>query len=186
MAFFAFFLFIVCERIGELYIAKRNERLLKAMGAKEFGTGHYTFIVLTHVLFFLSFLVEATWRGMNISPWWPLLLSSFIFVQLLRVWTIVSLGRFWNTKIIVLPHAKVVAKGPYRWLRHPNYLIVTLEFILIPLLFQAYWTMVFFSLLNALLLSIRISVEEQALLTMTNYESAFHDRPRFLPLRPVK
>jgi methyltransferase len=184
--FYAFFLFIIAERLSELLIAKKNERWLKEKGAKEFGQGHYKYIVLVHVLFLLSFWLEAMLQGAKLSPLWPIILSGFFITQLLRVWTILSLGRFWNTKILVLPNAKVVAKGPYRWLRHPNYTIVAFEFVLIPLLFQAYWTAIIFSLLNIIVLSIRISVEEQALCTMTNYNSEFHKRNRFFPLRPIK
>ncbi|MBA2870398.1 methyltransferase [Anoxybacillus calidus] len=186
MIFYAFFLFIIAERLSELLIAKKNERWLKEKGAKEFGQGHYKYIVLVHVLFLLSFWLEAMLQGAKLSPLWPIILSGFFITQLLRVWTILSLGRFWNTKILVLPKAKVVAKGPYRWLRHPNYTVVAFEFVLIPLLFQAYWTAIIFSLLNIIVLSIRISVEEQALCTMTNYNSEFHKRNRFFPLRPIK
>lgn len=184
--FYLFFLFIVTERIVELMIAKRNERILKAMGAKEFGVRHYRWIVIMHILFFLSFAAESLWRGAELSPWWPFLFSLFIVVQGLRVWTLRSLGRFWNTKILVLPNAKVVAKGPYRWLRHPNYLVVVLEMWLIPLMFQAYGTALIFSAANAVMLAIRIDVEEKALKSLTNYADQFDERPRFLPLRPVK
>ncbi|QPA32729.1 isoprenylcysteine carboxyl methyltransferase family protein [Thermaerobacillus caldiproteolyticus] len=186
MVFYAFFFFIVGERLVELAIAKRNERVLKATGAKEFGARHYPWIVAMHALFFVSFWIEATLKGGQLSPWWPFLFSFFTAVQGLRIWTLWSLGRLWNTKILVLPNAHVVVKGPYRWLRHPNYLIVTLEMILIPLLFEAYWTALIFSVLNAFLLSIRISTEEQALSAMTNYKHKFRDRPRFFPFRPVK
>jgi methyltransferase len=186
MFFYLFFLFIIAERIGELLLARRNERWLKGMGAKEFGKDHYKYIVLLHIFFLLSFWLEATLRGTESSPFWPVIFSLFILTQLLRAWTILSLGRFWNTKILVLPNAKVVAKGPYRWMRHPNYVIVALEFLLIPLLFQAYWTAIIFSLLNIFVLSIRISVEEQALFKMTNYKSEFYNRWRFFPLRSIK
>jgi methyltransferase len=186
MFFYFFFAFIIVERLGELLIAKRNERWLKAKGAKEFGEKHYKYIVIVHILFLLSFWLEATLRGTMLSPLWPVILCLFFITQLLRLWTILSLGRFWNTKILVIPNAEAIAKGPYRWLRHPNYVIVALEFILIPTLFQAYWTAIIFSILNVIVLSIRISVEEQALLTMTNYKKEFHHRYRFFPLRPVK
>ncbi|WP_044748272.1 isoprenylcysteine carboxyl methyltransferase family protein [Bacillus alveayuensis] len=186
MFFYLFFAFIIVERLGELLIAKRNERWLKEKGAKEFGKKHYKYIVLVHILFLLSFWVEAMFHGARLSPFWPIILSGFLITQLLRVWTILSLGRFWNTKILVVPNAKVIAKGPYRWLRHPNYVIVALEFVLIPLLFQAYWTAMIFSLLNMIVLFIRISVEEQALCAMTNYKNEFHKHNRFFPLRPIK
>jgi methyltransferase len=186
MVFYLFFLFVIGERIVELTIAKRNERILKAMGAKEFGIRHYRWIVIMHILFLLSFAAESLSRGAELSPWWPLLFGLFIVVQGLRVWTLRSLGRFWNTKILVLPNAEVVAKGPYRWLRHPNYLVVVLEMWLIPVMFQAYWTALIFSITNAVMLSIRINVEEKALKSLTNYADQFDESPRFLPFRPVK
>ncbi|WP_081260291.1 MULTISPECIES: isoprenylcysteine carboxylmethyltransferase family protein [Parageobacillus] len=184
--FYLFFLFIVIERVVELTIARRNERTLKAMGAKEFGVRHYRWIVIMHILFLLSFASESLAKGADLSPRWPLLFGLFVATQGLRVWTLRSLGRFWNTKILVLPNAKVVAKGPYRWLRHPNYLVVVLEMWLIPLMFQAYGTALVFSVANAVMLAIRIDVEEKALKSLTNYADQFDERPRFLPLRPVK
>lgn len=184
--FYLFLLWIVGMRIMELIIAKRNERIVKAMGAKEFGARHYPWIVAMHVLFLLSFTVESLWKGAEPSPWWPFLFILFVAVQGLRIWTISSLGRFWNTKILVLPNASVVAKGPYRWIRHPNYFIVAMEIWLIPFMFQAYWTALVFSIVNGILLSIRIAVEEEALRSLTNYGEQFAVRPRFFPLRPVK
>ncbi|MCL6586484.1 MAG: hypothetical protein K6T72_08240 [Anoxybacillus sp.] len=168
-------------RVGELLLAKRNERIVKAMGAKEFGQAHYRWIVLLHVSFLFSFFIEGLMKGAALSPWWPLLLPLFVVVQLLRMWTIFSLGVFWNTKIFVVPNV-IVQKGPYRFLRHPNYVVVVLEIVLIPLLFRAYITAIVFSLLNAYLLSIRISAEEQALATMTN-DNEIQKRPRFFPAK---
>ena len=186
MLFYYFFSFIVIERVVELIIANRNERWMRARGAIEFGRSHYKYIVMIHVLFLLSFFLETMWRGNMLSPLWPLILSLFIVIQSLRLWTIWSLGRYWNTRILVVPNAQVVTRGPYRWLRHPNYVVVAFEFILIPLLYQAYWTAVIFTILNGFILSVRISVEEQALQTMTNYKQKFHHRSRFFPMRPVK
>ncbi|AST07219.1 hypothetical protein AF2641_10235 [Anoxybacillus flavithermus] len=155
------FLFLLVQRFVELYWAKRNERWMKARGAKEFGRNHYKYIVCMHSLFFVSLLLEG--RKKHKSTLCSFLFNMFIILQLFRFWTIASLGRYWNTKIIVLPNAERIQKGPYRWLRHPNYLVVVLEFLVIPLMFQAYWTAVIFTIWNAYLLSIRIRVEEQAL-----------------------
>ncbi|ANB61316.1 isoprenylcysteine carboxyl methyltransferase family protein [Anoxybacillus amylolyticus] len=177
---YVFFLFIVCMRVGELLIAKRNERIVKAMGAKEFGQAHYRWIVLLHVAFLFSFFIEALMKGATLSSWWPFLLPLFFAVQLLRIWALFSLGVFWNTKILVVPNV-IVQKGPYRFLRHPNYVVVVLEILLIPLLFRAYITALVFSLLNAYLLSIRIPVEERALAMLTNYKE--FNRPRFFPAK---
>ncbi|WP_461200318.1 isoprenylcysteine carboxyl methyltransferase family protein [Anoxybacillus sp. TBDG-1] len=155
-----FFLLIV-QRFVELCWAKRNERWMKERGAKEFGQNHYKYIVCMHILFFVSLLLEG--RKKRESTLWSFLFNIFIILQLFRFWIIASLGRCWNTKIIVLPNTERIQKGPYRWFRHPNYLVVVLEFIIIPLMFQAYWTAVIFTVWNAYLLLIRIRVEEQAL-----------------------
>ena len=98
-----------------------------------------------------------------------------MLTQLIRVWALTSLGRYWNTKIIVLPGAKMVNKGPYRFLKHPNYLVVTIEFIVIPLMFEAYFTAFFFSLLNGIILRIRIAAEERALTQLTGYSTTQMD-----------
>ncbi|AMX83748.1 hypothetical protein GS3922_08790 [Geobacillus subterraneus] len=179
---FAFVFFaVVGMRLFELWLAKRNERYVKALGAKEVGARHYPWIVLMHVLFLLSLAVEALRKGARPSRRWPLLFPLFLAVEGLRAWTILSLGRFWNTKILIVPNRPVVKKGPYRWIRHPNYAVVVLEIALLPLLFQAPMTALVFSLLNALMLSVRITAEEQALSAFTDYEEAFQERPRFLP-----
>ncbi|MCQ5365396.1 hypothetical protein NOW01_10420 [Anoxybacillus salavatliensis] len=155
------FFFLIVQRFVELYWAKRNERWMKERGAKEFGQNHYKYIVCMHCLFFVSLLLEGIRK--RPSRLWSVLFNIFVVLQLFRLWIIASLERYWNTKIIVLPKAERVQRGPYRWFRHPNYLVVVLEFLVIPLMFQAYWTAVIFTICNAYLLSVRIRVEEQAL-----------------------
>lgn len=183
---FSFFLaFVIFQRICELVIAKRNEKWMKAQGGVEFGKTHYLFIVFVHALFFISLCLEVLVQEKDISRFWPVLVSLFLVTQLGRIWALSSLGKYWNTKIIVVPHASVIKKGPYKFLKHPNYLIVTLEFLVIPLLFQAYGTLIAFSLLNALILMIRIPAEERALCDHTKYSEVFHKTSRFLPL-PMK
>ncbi|MGX9135650.1 isoprenylcysteine carboxyl methyltransferase family protein [Rummeliibacillus sp. JY-2-4R] len=144
-------------------IAKANERYMKERGAIEFGQSHYPFIVLLHVCFLLSLLLEHTFKQTSLSPLWISLICFFIVLQMGRIWAIKSLGHFWNTKIIVLPDAKLVKKGPYKWLPHPNYLIVALEIAVIPLIFQAYYTAIVFTILNLIMMLIRIPAEEKAL-----------------------
>lgn len=161
------------QRLTELIIAKRNERYLKQKGAIEFGQDHYPFIVMTHCLFFIAFIVEVTTLNKDLSTNWLFLLLLFLITQAGRLWALYSLGIFWNTKILVLPNADIVKKGPYRFVKHPNYLIVTIEFLIIPLFFQAYITAVLFSFLNAVILAIRIPAEEKALKQLTAYEEAF-------------
>lgn len=180
--FFLFYLFVVCQRLVELGIAKRNERLMKVKGAVEFGQEHYGYMVGLHVAFLLSFLLEVLLLSKQISPLWPVLFSLFIGAQIMRVWAITTLGQFWNTKIIILPNADVVKKGPYKFLRHPNYLVVSLEIIAIPLLFQAYITAFIFTILNAWMLSVRIPSEERALnKTTSDYSNYEQEKSRFTP-----
>jgi methyltransferase len=173
--------FMILQRIAELVLAKRNEKWMKSIGGIELGQSHYRYIVLMHVLFFVSLIAEFTLMQKQLSSASGVLLILFLLTQLGRVWVISSLGRYWNTKIIILPQAKVVKKGPYRFLKHPNYVIVSLEFIIIPLLFQAYITAVLFSFLNILILSYRIPAEEKALADQTEYGEVFSKQKRFLP-----
>lgn len=98
----------------------------------------------------------------------------FLLVQAGRIWALTSLGEFWNTKIIVLPEARPIKRGPYRYLKHPNYVIVSIELLVIPLLFHAYMTAVIFTILNGYLLSIRIPAEEQALAQLTEYKTTMN------------
>ena len=125
--FFIFISVIMIQRLIELVIARKNEKWMKEQGALEFGTNHYPFIVLMHSLFFLVLVFEKIAFSRELVPIWPLLAAVFIFAQLMRVWAISSLGRYWNTKIIVLPNVDVVKKGPYRFIKHPNYLVVSIE-----------------------------------------------------------
>ncbi|WP_027725080.1 isoprenylcysteine carboxyl methyltransferase family protein [Tuberibacillus calidus] len=185
--FYLLFALVILQRIVELAIAKRNERLLREKGAYEVGEAHYKWIVLLHTLFFIVLYAEVTLFDKRPASWFWLPFVFFIAAQVVRVWAIRSLGVFWNTKIIVLPGAEVVAKGPYRYLRHPNYLIVATEFLTLPLIFQAYFTALTFSLLNtAIILGMRIPDEEKALLSATNYKEKLGKHRRFLPRPPQR
>ncbi|WP_046175857.1 isoprenylcysteine carboxyl methyltransferase family protein [Domibacillus indicus] len=168
--FLMFISFLCAQRLLELVIARRNEKWMISQGGYEAGARHYPFMVALHVSFFASLIAEVVLLGKSISLAWPVWLVLFLLAQLGRVWTLRSLGPFWNTKIIVLPGAKIVKKGPYRWVRHPNYIIVTMELIIIPLLFQAYYTALIFTFLNALMLAVRIGAEEQALIEATDFK----------------
>jgi methyltransferase len=150
---------VVAQRLGELLYARRNEARLRAAGGTEHGAGHYPLFVLLHA----AWLV-ALWAWVPAAApadWW--LLGGFGLAQLGRVWVLVSLGRWWTTRIITLSGAPLVRRGPYRFLRHPNYLIVVAEIALLPLAFGAWRIALVFSLLNALLLAWRIRIENRAL-----------------------
>ncbi|MDP4083503.1 MAG: isoprenylcysteine carboxylmethyltransferase family protein [Bacillota bacterium] len=179
-----FLVFISCitfQRMIELIIASHNEKWMKNQGAIEFGKQHYHYIVSMHLLFFISFIGEKVIFNHGLTAWWPIFLIIFLMTQMMRIWALHSLGRYWNTKIIVLPNTNVVRNGPYRFIKHPNYLIVSMEIILIPLFFKAYITATLFTLLNIWILSIRIPEEENALKNFTEYEGTFQNCNRFLP-----
>lgn len=182
MIFSVFIILIMIQRLAELIIAKRNENWMKSQGALEFGQSHYVFIVTVHSLFFISYIAEVYFFQRELSSAWPVLLLLFCITQAGRIWALTSLGRYWNTKIIVLPKANVIKKGPYRYIKHPNYLIVAAEFIIIPLLFQAYLTAAIFTVLNFIILAIRIPAEERALKELTEYEVSFPQLLGFLKI----
>lgn len=164
---------VIIQRLIELRIAKRNEKTLLARGAFEAGASHYPYMVAMHTAFFVSLIAEVVVTDRPLSPLWPVLLAVFLAMQVLRVWCLASLGEYWNTKIIILPGAHVVKRGPYKWLRHPNYVIVTTELLVLPLLFQSYLTAIVFMALNAWMLSVRIPTEERALREVTDYNARF-------------
>ncbi len=152
---------VALQRLLELGLSRRHERLLRARGAVERGEGHYPTMVALHVLWLLSTLVEGLLRGA--PALWPVPLALFLLVQPLRYWAIFALGEYWNTRILVVPGAKLVRGGPYRYLRHPNYVVVVVEILTLPLIFGAWITALVFSVLNATLLSARIREENRAL-----------------------
>ncbi|AGK54642.1 hypothetical protein B1NLA3E_14480 [Bacillus sp. 1NLA3E] len=174
MVFEGFISFVVLQRLVELVIAKKNEKVMKEKGAIEFGQLHYRFMVLMHVMFFVVLIFEVSIFNEQVSQFWPILFPMFLLVQAGRIWALTSLGEFWNTKIIVLPEARPIKRGPYRYLKHPNYVIVSIELLVIPLLFHAYMTAVIFTILNGYLLSIRIPAEEQALAQLTEYKTTMN------------
>ncbi|WP_010094575.1 isoprenylcysteine carboxyl methyltransferase family protein [Ornithinibacillus scapharcae] len=156
--------FIIGQRLIELIIAKNNEKWMKARGGIEAGSDHYKWFVYLHVLFFISILLETISKPDHVTNSINYLyFTVFIAAQLARVWCIHSLGRFWNTKIIILPRVALIRKGPYKYIKHPNYVIVAVELFIIPMLFGAYITAIVFPILHISLLRIRIPAEEKAL-----------------------
>ena len=175
------FALVILQRLIELGIAKRNAAYIRALGGYEVGAEHYRWIVLLHASFFASLLLETVERGRLHEPPSLLPFAVFLLAQALRVWCLSALGRFWNTRIYILPGSEPVRRGPYRFLRHPNYTVVALELFTLPLAFGALYTALLFSLLNALILRVRIRAEEQALSEATSYAEAMGQQPRFLP-----
>jgi methyltransferase len=152
-------LLLAALRILELAVARRNTRRLLAEGAIEAGSAHYPFIIALHAAWFLALLLFVP---PGRAPQWPWLIF-FLLLQPLRLWVISTLGRFWTTRVISLPGAPLIRRGPFRFFRHPNYLIVELEFITLPLAFGAPLLALIFGLANAVLIAWRIRIEDRLL-----------------------
>lgn len=161
MVFATFISFVILLRISELFLSKRNEKWLIQNGALEYGQMHYPFIVLLHVLFFISLIVEYSMQ--QPSSFSLLLLLLYFLLIGFKTWTVLSLGHYWNTKIFHIPNAPLIKQGPYKFIKHPNYLIVIAEIAVIPLIFHLYFTAIIFSFLNSIILFIRIKEENKVL-----------------------
>jgi methyltransferase len=149
---------VTAERLSELWLAGRNTRALRAEGAVELAPGHYPLIVLLHAFWLLGLWLIGWAHPLSLS--W---LMIFLTLQVLRAWVLLTLGRRWTTRIIVLPDAPLVENGPYRLLKHPNYAIVICEIAVLPLCLGLPWYALAFSAANAVILAIRIRAENAAL-----------------------
>ncbi len=150
--------FVTLERLAELVLAQRNTKALLAQGAVEHAPGHYPLIVALHALWLAGLWVFGA--SQPVSAFW---FGIFVLLQFARVWVLMTLGPRWTTRIIVLPGAPLVAKGPYRFVSHPNYLVVIGEIAVLPLCFGLWWFAIIFSIANAAVLTIRIRAEATAL-----------------------
>lgn len=150
--------FVTLQRLAELVYARANTARLLARGAHEIAPGHYPHLVAMHAAWLACLWVLAP--GAPVSMIW---LAVFAAAQLGRVWVLATLKRRWTTRIIVLPGAPLVVGGPYRLLRHPNYVVVAIEIASLPLVFNLTWVAIGFSALNAGILFVRIRAEEAAL-----------------------
>ena len=165
MALFGLLIGLVAlERLAELVVARRNEKWSRARGAVEAGAAHYPVMVLLHTGLLLGALLEV---GLGGRPFVPALgwtmLALVLLAQALRWWCIATLGRQWNTRVLVVPGLPRVVRGPYRWFSHPNYVAVVVEGFALPLVHTAWLTAAVFTVLNAALLAVRIAAENAAL-----------------------
>lgn len=165
--FYIFVLFVILERLFELRIAHSNKLLMLSRGAIEYDNASYKLIVLLHVLFICSIVFEFNLTG-KINYYSTYLFSIFVLLQIFRYWCIFSLGYHWNTRVLVVPGEKLIKKGPYRFLNHPNYIIVSMELITIPLIFSLYFSCIIFSIANLILLVRRTRIENTALEKLKN------------------
>jgi methyltransferase len=150
---------VALERLAELVYARRNTAALLREGACEIGHSHYPLIVLLHTAWLVSVYLAAPPDQPPVWAW----IAVFLLLQIARYWIIATLGRYWTTRIIVVPNAPLITDGPYRFLRHPNYAVVIAEIAVLPLAFREYAVAIVFSLLNAALLAWRIRDENAGL-----------------------
>ena len=161
MIFIIFILFLIFQRLAELYVSSKNEKWLLKNGAVEYGKEHYPFIVAMHTLFIISVIAEYTWRDDTLVSY-PLIILFFVLIVIKAI-VISTLGHYWNTKIYKVPGTRPVATGIYKYVKHPNYIIVICEIVIIPLSFGLYYTAIVFTILNAIMLTVRIKKENEVL-----------------------
>lgn len=152
---------VTLGRLGELVLARANTRSLLAKGAREMASGHYPAIVLLHTLWLGALWVFGIDQPVN--PRW---LAIFLVLQVARVWVLATLGSRWTTRILIVPGETLVARGPYRYVSHPNYLVVIGEIAVLPLCLGLPGVAVIFTVLNAAVLTIRIRAENAGLMTV--------------------
>ena len=152
--------YVVLQRLGELWIAQRNTRDLLAAGGREVSASHYPLLVILQAIWLAALFFFSYGQPVTL-----LVLVLFAVVQVARFWTLATLGRRWTTRIIVMPGERLVTTGPFRFVSHPNYLVVIAELLLLPLVFGLPLLAAIFSALNAAVLTVRISAEERALAT---------------------
>lgn len=173
---------LIAERLMELVVSRRNERRAIARGGVEAGAGHYPWMVLLHTAFLIACPLEVFWLD---RPFVPALgftmLALLVGTMALRYWTIATLGDRWTTRILCVPGLAPVTGGPFRFLRHPNYLAVILEIAALPLVHGAWMSALTFSVANGFLLRVRIRTEERALEEHNHYLEAFQETPRLVP-----
>lgn len=158
---------VALERVAELVVSKRNAAWSLERGGVETGRRHYLVMVVLHTGLLVGVLAEVWLRRPEFVPWLGYsMLALVVASQALRWWCIAALGRRWNTRVIVVPGMPPVTRGPYRWLRHPNYVAVVVEGFALPLVHSAWITAVVFTVANAALLTVRIRVEDAALASL--------------------
>ncbi len=178
-AYLGFLLLVGVERVVELLLSRRNARIAFSRGGVESGADHFRWMAVLHALFLPACAVEAYVGASAPTVVGPVALVLAVGAQGLRWWAILSLGWRWNVRVIVAPGEPPVRRGPYRFVRHPNYIAVILDMLAIPLVHGAWLTALVFSLLNAWVLRVRIRDEERAL--GAAYARAFAQVPRFIP-----
>ncbi len=150
---------VVAQRLWELWLADRNTKRLLAAGAVEVGAKHYPLFIALHAAWLAALAIFTPWTAVPNPVWFAL----YILLQVGRAWVISSLGPYWTTRIITVLGAPLVRTGPYRFVRHPNYIVASLEIAVLPLMFGQWAIALVFSVLNAALVTYRIRIEDRAL-----------------------
>lgn len=172
---------VAVERLVELVLSRRNAQRAFDMGGQEFGRGHFGVMKALHTLFLFAAPAEVLLFDRPVIPWlFGAMVLALCGTMALRYWAIGTLGERWNTRVIVVPGLKAVSGGPYRFVRHPNYVAVVVELLAIPLMHSAWVTALVFGVANLVLLKVRIDCEERALREVCGYD-ALEQRPRVLP-----
>lgn len=154
---------LAAQRLFEVALSRRNRKIIEARGGRECHAGTFPLFILLHGGFLVALCAESyPWR-VPADARTAACLAALVLLSAVRYWCVAALGPFWNARIVVLPGHPLIRAGPYRWLRHPNYLVVALEFLALPLLLRTPWTLSFFFPANLLLLGSRIRLEEKAL-----------------------
>lgn len=188
--FWVLYIYCVLERLGELVVSRRNQAAMKAQGFSEKeNTRGLRLMVVMHLGWYLGMLYEVIAAPSQVSSWAAqIALVLFLAAQVLRFWTLKTLGSFWNISVVTTDEnaPRFVSEGPYRFIRHPNYLVVIIEIATLPLLGGAVWTALLFSALNGAVLVRRISLEESFLFQIPGYREAMGSKGRFFPRGTVR
>ena len=157
---------LIGQRLTELALAKKHYRWAMRHGGREYGADHYWLFIALHSLWMIAMIIEYLFLQPRLSNWWPLFLGLIVAAQILRYWAIGTLGRCWNTRIVIFAEMRRMTSWPYGYFKHPNYLAVDIEIFAFPAFLGAWYTALIFSIANAaLLLLVRIPEEERALKT---------------------
>ena len=178
----AFLLFAALEMLWEVSLSRKNSTRLLDRGAIEIAPGILPVMTMLYLLLFAGSYAEYVLRPKHLHTSWILSFGlMFLAAKALKIWAIASLGHYWTMRVLIVPESNVVTSGPYRWIRHPNYIAVTMEIAAIALVAKSYWTLTVVLLSFVIVLFLRVRSEEEALLRYTDYSGRMSEKKRFVP-----